>query len=120
MYRPSAGRLRSAVRRRIRHQRTDRLAEPLVESRDFARVPGVDDAALAFGGQDDTIDLGNDVSLAGSWIYDDAAAIRPGLGASIFRPAAARGPLEPALMEPAGEIKPLAVLSVWMDPHFLR
>src|ERR1700721_2928978 len=44
-------------RRRIRHQQTDRLAQPLVESRDLARVPRVDDTTLAFGGQNDAVDF---------------------------------------------------------------
>jgi hypothetical protein len=83
-------------------------------------MPGVDDATLAFGGQDDAVDLGDDIPFTGSRIYDDAAAVRPGVTASVFRPAAARGPLESALAEPAREIEPLAVLSVRMDPHFLR
>jgi hypothetical protein len=60
-------------------------------------MPGVDDAALAFGGKDDAIRLGHDVALAGSRIHNYAPAVRQSVAASIVRPAATRGSIESAL-----------------------
>ena len=101
--------------RQRRHQQPDRLAQVAVEPRDLARVPRVDDAALALGLNDVVFDLGDDIAEPRLGMDGDRLTSGVSIGAAVSRAADSGNLRKVAPAEPDCEVELLSMFTITMD-----